>query len=242
MKKWLMPYTTCIIFIFTAACGGEETKTPQPGVTIQPAQGSPQALGQPTQVGVPAAGQPQPTPAEPSRPAQVAASAHLSGRTLNRAGVPFITFTPMGSQWRAAASGADVDFRKNGLTYEILSGGKAYRTKIDGEKVKVVGASGNLILKLKMKSDKTKIYTTDADPTPWSVKPKEGRFKIKKGETDMGKVKFKPEKQQIEVRDSNEQIVCTMSGNQSLPAPSVCLMDNLSLEQQLIAFGLLSLL
>ena len=239
MSKRFMPGTMCFVVILAAACGGEESKAPTPRVTIQPAQGN---LPQPAPVGAPAIGQPQPAPAQPVQPAPVVASANLSGQTLMRGGAPFITFTPMGPQWRATASGASVDFRKNGLTYEILSGGKVYRTKLDGEKIKVVGAAGELVLKLKMKPDKTKIYISDSDPTPWSVKPKDGRFKVRKGETEVGKVKLKPEKQEIQVRDSSEQTVCTMAGNQVLPAPSVCLMDNLSLEQQLIAFGLLSLL
>ncbi len=150
-----------------------------------------------------------------------------------------------GEAWKAISRNLEVKIKKKGEAYIFKLDSERYKLKKSGPKYKLKTEDGTLVLKVKIATnpDKIKIYQTEDDPAPWSLKAKEdGKWKIKKGEELLGKIKFYMENGKVKVKDTSESEVCSAKAEKLLLAPAVCLFKGLDEKKQLFAFAILSLI
>lgn len=161
---------------------------------------------------------------------------------LKRGATDWITLKNEGDVVTASSKSSSVTLTHAGTGFAITANSGAHRIKSEDGKYKIYGPGGALILKIKIAPDKIKILQSEDDPQPWSVKSKRGSgdLKVKRSETELGKVAFHPEKSLIKVKDTTGSEVCSMTATAMTASPAVCLMNGLPEESALMAFALLT--
>ena len=125
-----------------------------------------------------------------------------------------LTVKHSGSRWEMTDGGKTyaVEDTGNG-TYKFFEGGNQIAAGAfkEADKFKFKGGDGKLYLKLKFKNedgaDKIKVSLTDDELEPWSLKFKEDKVKVMKGETELGKVKFYPDEKKLKAKDASDKEV-----------------------------------
>jgi len=153
----------------------------------------------------------------------------------------WLTFREQDDGWKAEAPGLTLRVKEKGSKFEFKTSSTEYVMKETEEgKFKIYNPDDSLLFKVKCDGEKCKIYQSEDDPDPWSIKLKddEKRFKVSKGETELGQVKFYPDNLKIKVKDTSDVEICSMKAGRLRSGPAVCLLKELSEEQQLILFTL----
>ena len=90
-------------------------------------------------------------------------------------------------------------------------------------------------------SPEEKISQKEDDPSPWSLKKKsaENKYKVKKADMEIGKVKYYPEKEKIKVKDAGDNEICSMNAQRLYACPAICLFTELEEKDRLLLFALL---
>ncbi|MBF0293385.1 MAG: hypothetical protein HQK86_14645 [Nitrospinae bacterium] len=174
--------------------------------------------------------------------ANTAIAAEAPNLVLKRGGVDWITLTKEGAAVMVSSKASSITLTRAGAGFAITAKSGPHRVKYEDGKHKVYGPNGALILKIKITQDKIKILRSEDDPEPWSIKSKSGSadLKVKRSETELGKIAFHPEKSLIKVKDMTGSEVCSMTSTAIMVSPAVCLMNGLPEESALMAFALLN--
>lgn len=161
---------------------------------------------------------------------------------LKRGSTDWITLKKDGGVVQASSKASAVTLTHAGTGFSLISSSGSHRVKSENGKYKIYGPRGALLLKIKIASDKIKILRSEDDPEPWSVKSKSGAedLKVKRGETELGKVAFHVEKSLIKVKDTTGAETCSMTATAMTASPAVCLMNGLPEESAIIVFALLN--
>lgn len=152
----------------------------------------------------------------------------------------WLTFREQDDGWKAEAPGLTVRVKEEGSKLEFKTASAEYVMKEKEEgKFKIYNPDGFLLLKVKCDGEKCKIYQSEEDPEPWEIKVKdENRFKVEKGDKELGQVKFYPDTLKVKVKDTSDVEICSMKTDRLRSAPAVCLFNELPEEQKLILFAL----
>lgn len=171
-----------------------------------------------------------------------ALGAGASNLVLKRGGVDWITLKNDGAVVTVSSKSSSVTLTSAGTGFAIIAKSGPHRVKSEDGKHKVYAPNGALLLKIKIAPDKIKILQSEDDPEPWSVKSKSGSgdMKVKRSETELGKIAFHLEKSLIKVKDTTGSEVCSMTATAITASPAVCLMSGLPEESALMAFALLN--
>jgi hypothetical protein len=171
-----------------------------------------------------------------------ALGAGAASLVLKRGGVDWITLKKDGGVITVSAKSSSVTLKRAGSVFAITAKSGPHRVKSEEGKHKVYDPDGALLLKIKIAPDKIKILRSEDDPEPWSVKSKtsSGDLKVKRGETELGKIAFHPEKPLIKVKDTTGSEVCAMTATAITASAAVCLMDGLPEQSALMVFALLN--
>lgn len=163
---------------------------------------------------------------------------------LKRGVSDWITLKNEGAVVTVSSPSSSVTLTHAGAGFAITAKSGVHRVKSETGKHKVYGPDGVLLLKIKITPDKIKILRSEDDPEPWSIKSKSGSgdLKVKRSETELGKIAFHPEKSLIKVKDTTGSEVCSMTATAITAAPAVCLMNGLPEESALMVFALLNAL
>jgi hypothetical protein len=161
---------------------------------------------------------------------------------LKRGATDWITLKKEGGVVKASSKSSAVTLTQAGTGFSLISSSGSHRVKSDGGKYKIYGPRGALLLKIKIALDKIKVLQKEDDPEPWSVKSKKGPgdMNVKRGETQLGKIAFHPEKSLIKVKDTTGSEICSMTATAMTASPAVCLMNGLPEESAVIVFALLN--
>lgn len=116
-----------------------------------------------------------------------------------------------------------------------------YVIKKKENKYKLYSPEGGMLMKVKVKPEKIKISIGEEDPNPWSLKPDDDKvkFKVKKGDTKIGKVHFYYENNKIKVKKEDGTVCCTMKSDRLRAAAVVCMLDELNEIEKLLLFSML---
>jgi hypothetical protein len=152
----------------------------------------------------------------------------------------WLIFREQDEGWKAEAPGLTVRIKEEGNKLEFKTSSAEYVMKEKEEgKFKIYNPDGSLLLKVKCDGEKCKIYQSEEDPDPWEIKVKdENRFKVEKGDKELGQVKFYPDTLKVKVKDPSNAELCSMKSDRLRSAPAVCLFNELPEEQKLILFAL----
>lgn len=109
-----------------------------------------------------------------------------------------------------AGSSASIRFGANTVEGKAKSGKRRYEmagkliavVKSDDGKFKLKDEAGELLWKVKIKPDKIKISDNEEGENAFSIKPKDDGFKVKRGDTELGKVKFYADEGRIKVKNA----------------------------------------
>jgi hypothetical protein len=227
MKKLLGIWILALALIAPAACkelektvekkvkdqmAQEQAKEKSAEPTNQPAGGEPTA--QPGGVAVPMLGA-----------AAVGAEYHLTAGANS-----FTVKRESENKWTLAEGGKTYAIVLGAAEHQLFAGGKQVATaKLKEDKLKV---AGDVTFQLKFKADKIKLSLSEGGPE-WDLKYKEDKVKVVKGETELGKVKYYPDKGKLKVKDAGEQELAVsrdIGGLTAAPAP--LLIPELSPEQR----------
>ncbi len=117
------------------------------------------------------------------------------------------------------------------------------QARIKESKIKIYGPDGKLRLKIKKEDDKIKILRSEEDPSAWSIrfKMENSSYKVKQGETEIGKAKFYADRKVIKVKDSSGKVLARMSSDKPRSAAAVALLTDLKGEERLVLYALLLL-
>ncbi len=128
--------------------------------------------------------------------------------------------------------------------FRFQFGKNGFQLKIKDKSYKLYSPDGNLLFKIKQKEGKIKILRSEEDPSPWSLKPKEGKnsFKIKKGEQEIGKCAWYEDKKMIKVKNASGSVLCTAASPVLVMSPAVALFEGLSDRDRLLLFALLAMM
>lgn len=161
---------------------------------------------------------------------------------LKRGSTDWITLKNESGVVKTSSKSSSVTLTHAEAGFAITANSGAHRVKSEGGKYKVYGPGGALLLKIKITPDKIKILRSEDDPEPWSIKSKRGSgdMKVKRSETELGKIAFHPEKSLIKVKDTTGSEVCSMTATAMTASPAVCLMNGLPEESALMVFALLN--
>jgi hypothetical protein len=125
-----------------------------------------------------------------------------------------VTVKKSGSRWEMTDGGKTYTVEETGnSTYKFLENGDQVATGAfkEADKFKFKTSDGKLYMKLKFKNEdganKIKISLEDTELEPWSLKFKEDKVKVMKGDTELGKVKFYPEDNKLKAKDASEKEV-----------------------------------
>jgi hypothetical protein len=173
-----------------------------------------------------------------------ALAAGTANLVLKRGGVDWITLKTEGAAVTVSSKASSVTLTQAGTGFSLISSSGSHRVKSETGKYKIYGPDGALLLKIKITPDKIKILRSEDDPEPWSVKSKSGSgdLKVKRSETELGKIAFHPKKSLIKVKDTTGSEVCVMTATAITASPAVCLMNGLPEESALMVFALLNAL
>lgn len=171
-----------------------------------------------------------------------AIAAEAPNLVLKRGGADWITLKKEGAAVTVSSKASSITLTRAGSGFAITAKSGPHRVKSEDGKHKVYAPNGALILKIKITPDKIKILRSEDDPEPWSIKSKSGSsdLKVKRSETELGKIVFHPEKSLIKVKDMTGSEVCSMTATSIMVSPAVCLMNGLPEESALMAFALLN--
>ncbi len=153
----------------------------------------------------------------------------------------WLTVKLKGETWSAASPNLTLSVKQKGDKIKLTISSAEYVAKLKEEKIKIYNPDESLRLIIKKSSEKIKILQSEDDPNPWSLKLKDDgqSYKVSKGEQEIGKVKFYPDKSKIKTKDPDEREFCSIKTDKLLPGAAVCLFNGLSEEDQLILFTLL---
>jgi len=173
-----------------------------------------------------------------------ALAAGTANLVLKRGGVDWITLKTEGAAVTVSSKSSSITLTHAGAGFGIRAKSGACRVKSETGKHKIYGPDGALLLKIKITPDTIKILRSEDDPEPWSVKSKSGsgELKVKRSETELGKIAFHPEKSLIKVKDTIGSEVCSMTASAITASPAMCLMNGLPEESALMVFALLNAL
>ncbi len=118
-----------------------------------------------------------------------------------------VTITQVNAdKWTAQEAGVTYEVEvKDGVNVTFSQGGSLVASgKLEEGKLKLKTPDGSFYFKVKFKEDKTKVYLSDEDEEGYSIKIKEDKYKIKRGETELGKIKFYPDNGKLKVKDVND--------------------------------------
>jgi hypothetical protein len=141
-----------------------------------------------------------------------------------------------GDSYLLAADGGGFRFEKNGA---LVATGKL----ADG-KLKWKAPGGAVLLKIKLKEDKLKVFPSDDENAAGiELKPREDKYKVLRGEVEIGKVKYYPEKRALKVKDAGEKEVGAVAAVDGLFAgPAAFLVAEFDASRQhLLMLSLLAL-
>lgn len=174
--------------------------------------------------------------------ANTAIAAETPNLVLKRGGADWITLKKEGAAITVSSKASSVTLTRAGAGFAITAKSGPHRVKSEDGKYKVYGPGGTLLLKIKVTPDKIKILRSEDDPEPWSIKSKNSSsdLKVKRSETELGKIVFHPEKSLIKVKDMTGSEICSMTSASIMASPAVCLMNGLPEESALMAFALLN--
>ncbi len=167
------------------------------------------------------------------------ASALAEKIRIKKEGQEIFVFSANGTN--AESGSLSVKIRQNGDKAVLHVNGQRYAMKQKENKYKLRSPEGRVLLKVKVESQKIRIYLNEDDLNSWSLKPDDDRirFKVRKGEKTIGKIKFYPEKNKIKVKNGNGEECCRMKADRLRAAAVVCLMDELSETEKLLLFSML---
>ena len=146
--------------------------------------------------------------------------------------------------WKATSPNITMKVMSTPDEYLLETPTTKYTAKFKGEKIKVYDAAETLRFVIKNTGDKIKVLQSEEDLNPWSLSVKDdgARYKVSKGEQEIGKVKWYADTSKVKVKDLDEEEVCVIRSDVMVPGAAVCLFDDLSEEDELLLFTLLSLL
>jgi len=186
---------------------------------------------------------------KPAEPTSQPGSGEQPAAQPGGATVPFLAAAATGTEYHLAAGANSFTVKRvsenkwtlseGGKTFAIVLGGAEHQlfagdkqvatAKLKEDKLKV---EGDVAFQLKFKADKIKLTLAEGGPE-WDLKYKEDKVKVVKGETELGKVKFYPDKGKLKVKDAGEQELAVsrdIGGLTAAPAP--LLIPELSPEQR----------
>ncbi|MFC1850016.1 hypothetical protein ACFL27_07485 [candidate division CSSED10-310 bacterium] len=163
---------------------------------------------------------------------------------LKQGALELMTFQTTADGWKVKSLALVLKAKKKDRDYRFKISESSWDVKIKDDKYRIINADNSLRFKVKYSPDKIKVYRTEDDPQPWSIKLKDDklRFKVKKGELELGQIKFYPEKSKLKVKDKNNVETCSMHVDRLIPSPAVCLFEGLSEEDRMLLFALLSII
>ena len=159
------------------------------------------------------------------------------------------------AKWKAKTDGGDevVTIKSDGGKIKIAFGGKEivgknksgkrkYEqdgaviavVKSDGAKLKIKDEGGKLLWKIKLKDDKVKIADNEELVNAYSIKTRDDGFKVKLGETELGKVKFYPDDKRIKVKDAGGNAVFKASADKASAMWGVLLLKDIPEAQRFV--------
>ncbi len=143
--------------------------------------------------------------------------------------------------WSASSPTLTVKVKVKEGKIKLTTSSGEYVAKLKGEKTKIYNPDESLRFVIKKTAEKIKVLQSDDDPNPWSLKVKDNnqRYKVSKGEKEIGKIKFYPDISKMKVKDHDDVEVCDMKMDKLLPGPAVCLFSGLSEEDKLLLFTVL---
>jgi hypothetical protein len=153
--------------------------------------------------------------------------------------------TDPGSTWKAASKNYELKISRDAEGYKFSLGSpiENYKLKKKELKYKLYNQEGKLRFKVKIKPEdnKIKISRKEEDLFAWSLKKKapENKYKVKKADLDIGKVKYYPEKGKIKVKDTSDNEICSLKTNRLCTCPVICLFTELDEKDQLLLFAVL---
>jgi hypothetical protein len=140
--------------------------------------------------GEPEAAEPAPAAAEGRYTVEAADGSEVARIELG----PEITITFGGKTLRNKSKGDKRRYEMDGELVAVAKGG--------ADKIKLEDAAGKLLWKIKFKDDKIKVSDNEENEGGYSLKPKGDDVKVKKGEDEIGKVKFYADDGRIKVKDA----------------------------------------
>ena len=153
--------------------------------------------------------------------------------------------TAPGSAWEATSGNYELKISRDAEAYifSLRSPKETYKLKKKDLKYKLYDPNGKLRFKVKLKPEdnKIKISQMEEDPAPWSLKKKdpENKYKVKKAEKEIGKIKYYPENNKIKVKDTGDGEICSLKADRLCPCPVICLFTELDEKDRLLLFALL---
>ncbi|OQY57983.1 MAG: hypothetical protein B6245_14240 [Desulfobacteraceae bacterium 4572_88] len=167
------------------------------------------------------------------------ASALAEKIRIKKEGQEIFVFSANGT--KAKSGSLSVRIRQNGDKAVLHVNGQRYAMKQKENKYKLRSPGGRVLLKVKVKPGKIRIYLNEDDLNSWSLKANDDRtrFKVRKGEKMVGKIKFYPEKKKVKVKKDDGGECCRVKTDRLRAAAVVCLMDELSEIERLLLFSIL---
>jgi len=130
-----------------------------------------------------------------------------------------IKFFVNGTEYQSKLKG---DKRK----YAVSNGDIVNEVKYKDDAFKVRTPSGDLLWKIKLYDDKVKISDNEENQNPYEIKMGDsGKAKVKKDDTEIGKIKLKPEDHMIEITSDSKSY--SVSGDKISLAYGVLLIDEI---------------
>lgn len=129
--------------------------------------------------------------------------------------------------------------------------GTAFRMEPDKEGCTIYGPDRTVVFKVRAKPEqpeKVEILRGGQDTQGWSVKLKESAYwpdiswKVKRGDTYIGRIKFHANKGKIKVKNEARIGMCTMKATRPGIGAVVCLMEGVKEEELTVLFASLALL
>ncbi len=158
---------------------------------------------------------------------------------LKKDGQEWISVKRSEDGWKASSPEVTWKIEQRKEKTYLVSPAKEYKLKFSNNKLKIKNAKGTSLIEIKKKENKLKIIA-DGIPNIWSIKYKGDKLKIYKDNTNVGKVAFYSSKGKIKVKDILKNEVCTTKHRELISSPAVCLFRNLTEEQRLLTFLVLS--
>ncbi len=164
---------------------------------------------------------------------------------LTKDGDNWIRVESRAYQWQAHSGDQTAVLRETNGGYDLRVNGKTYPVKPKEDGFKIYDSEQRVILKCKRYPDKLKVSQSEEDPRAWSIRPKTGEstgYKIKRGESEIGKIGYYPEQQQVKAKDLEDGVLCRAACTHLSHVPTVAFMSDLSLPKQLMVSVILTVM